>query len=71
LDEKVVAPILHFDNINIIKINNNPLACDCRMSWLKVDKTLELSPQIPDIQCTNGNNFYTLSEKYFDFCNDL
>jgi hypothetical protein len=71
LDEKVIAPILHIDNRNVIIINGNPFACNCRMRWLKVDKTLELSRQIQGIQCANGNNFYTLIEKYFDFCTDL
>jgi len=68
LDEKIIAPILHVDDRNIININGNALACDCRMSWLKVDKNLELSRRIQGIQCSNGNNFYTLSEKYFDSC---
>jgi hypothetical protein len=68
LDEKIFAPILHADKNNILLYGSSKLDCDCRMRWLKVDDTLEIARQVPDIRCKNGNDFYKMSKKQFDFC---
>lgn len=68
LDEKIFAPILHADKNNVLIYGYSKLDCDCRMRWLKVDDTLEIARQVPNIRCKNGNDFYQMSKKQFDFC---
>ncbi len=69
LDEDIFDHILRIDKRNTILISDNPLECDCRMSWIIRDKSV-FSNQIQNITCKNGEDFFSLNARDFDYCNE-
>ncbi len=67
LDEKIFSNILQIDERNKIYVVGNKLECDCRMLWI-IRKKEFYENKIFNITCQNVPNFWQLSERDFNNC---